>query len=345
MKTVSDLCKLGSLKMRFALVVLAALTVGGVALWMLRTPVSPVSPVSAVTIAVPTQINSALAIVATSQGLFQKADVNVISKPFVLGKDALKAVIDGQADLAVVADTAFMFSLHDGNKLDIVASISQGRRSLAVVTRNDRGIKTLQDLRGKSVAVTMGTNFTYFLDMILQTQGVPSSEINFVDLNTADTLTAFKTGRIDAAVVYQPYLSQLETELGNRIKVFYGDDVYAFRFLLVGKPLYIERHPEEIKRVLMALVAAEQLVRDRPDKARKAVGNAVNIDDELMAKLFNTEDYAISLDQAMLLALDDQTRWAMRRGIIGSGPIPNYLENVKYQYLEAILPAAVKIIR
>ena len=328
--------------MRVGLFVLAALIIGGLALWMLRTPASPVSPV---TIAVPTQINSALAIIATSQGLFQKANVNVISKPFVLGKDALKAVIDGEADLAVVADTVFMFKLHDGNKLDIVASISQGRRSLAIVTRNDSGIKTLQDLRGKSVAVTMGTNFTYFIDMVLQVQGVPSSEINFVDLNTADTLTAFKAGRIDAAVVYQPHLAQLETELGNRIKVFYGDDVYAFRFLLVGKPLYIERHPEEIKRVLRALVAAEQLVRADPAGARKALGNAVNIDDALMVKLFNTEDYAISLDQAMLLALDDQTRWAMRRGIIARGPIPNYMENVKYQYLEAILPSAVKVIR
>lgn len=121
--------------------------------------------------------------------------------------------------------------LHDGNKLDIVASISQGHRSLAIVTRNDRGIKTLQDLRGKSVGLSMGTNLTYCLDVILQTRGVPSSEINFIDLNTADTLTAFKAGRIDAAVVYQPYLSQLETELGNRIKVFYGDDVSAFRWL------------------------------------------------------------------------------------------------------------------
>ncbi|MDP1863707.1 MAG: ABC transporter substrate-binding protein [Thiobacillus sp.] len=324
---------------------LATLIIGGVALWVLRTPVSPLSPLSPVTIAVPTQINSALAIIATSQGLFQKADVNVISKPFLLGKDALKSVIDGQADLALVADTALMFSLHNGNKLDIVASISQGRRSLAIVTRNDRGINTLQDLRGKSVAVTMGTNFTYFIDMILQVQGVPSSEINFVDLNTADTLTEFKAGRIDAAVVFQPYLAQLETELGNQIQVFYGDDVYAFRFMLVGKPLYIERHPEEIKRVLRALVAAEKLVRDHPATARKAVGNAINIDDALMAKLFNPEDYAISLDQAMLLAFDDQTRWAMRRGIIARGPIPNYLENVKYQYLEAILPSAVKVVR
>lgn len=342
MKTVSDTSKAGSLKMRFALLVLAALTIGGVALWVLRTPVSPVS---LVTIAVPTQINSALAIVATSQGLFQKADVNVISKPFELGRDALKSVIDGKADLAVVADTPLMFSLHDGNKLDIIASISQGRRSLGVVTRNDRGIKTLKDLSGKSIGLSMGTNLSYFLDMILQTQGVPSSEVNLVDLKISDVIFAFKAGRVDAAVVFQPSLSQLETELGSQIKVFYGDDVYAFRFLLVGKPLYIDRHPEEIKRVLRALIAAEQLVRDRPAEARKAVGNAVNVDDALMEKLFNTEDYAISLDQAMLLALDDQTRWAMQRGIISPGPIPNYLENVKYQYLEAILPSAVKIIR
>ena len=227
MKTVSDISKFGSLKVRFALFVLAALTLGGVVLWVLRTPVSPVS---LVTIAVPTQINSALAIVATSQGLFQKADANVISKPFVLGRDALKAVIEGKADLAVVADTALMFSLQDGNKLDIIASISQGRRSLAIVTRNDRGIKTLKDLSGKSVGLSMGTNLTYFLDMILQTQGVPSSEVNFVDLNTSDVILAFKTGRVDAAVVFQPFLSKLETELGSRIKVFYGDDVYAYAF-------------------------------------------------------------------------------------------------------------------
>ena len=341
MKTVSDISKFGSLKVRFALFVLAALTLGGVVLWVLRTPVSPVS---LVTIAVPTQINSALAIVATSQGLFQKADANVISKPFVLGRDALKAVIEGKADLAVVADTALMFSLQDGNKLDILASISQGRRSLAIVTRNDRGIKTLKDLSGKSVGLSMGTNLTYFLDMILQTQGVPNSEVNFVDLNTSDVILAFKTGQVDAAVVYQPFLSKLEAEFGSRIKVFYGEDVYAFRFLLVGRPLYVDCHPEEIKRVLRALIDAEQLVRDRPAEARKVIGNAVNVDDALMAKLFNTEDYALSLDQAMLLALDDQTRWAMRRGIISPGPIPNYLENVKYQYLEAILPSAVKII-
>jgi NitT/TauT family transport system substrate-binding protein len=268
----------------------------------------------------------------------------VISKPFELGKDALKSVIDGKADLAVVADTPLMFALHDGNKLDIIASISQGRRNLAVVTRNDRGIKTLKDLRGKSVGLSMGTNLTYFLDMVLQTQGVLGSEVNLVDLKTSDVMFALKTGRVDAAAVYQPFLSQLETELGSRIKVFYGDEVYAFRFLLVGKRFYIDRHPEEIKRVLRALIAAEQLVRDRPDEARKTVGNAVNVDDALMAKLFNTEDYALSLDQAMLLALDDQTRWAIRRGIISPGPIPNYLENVKYQYLEATLPTAVKII-
>ena len=341
MKTVSEISKAGSLKMRFALLVLAALIIGGVALWELRTPVSQVSPV---TIAVPTQINSTLPIVATSQGLFKQAAVNVISQPFVLGKDALKSVIEGKADLAVVADTPLIFALHDGNKLDIVASISQGRRSLAIVTRNDRGIKKLKDLSGKSVALSMGTNLTYFLDMILQTQGVPSGEVNFVDPNTSDVISAFKTGQVDAAVVYQPFLAQLETELGSQIKVFYGDDVYAFRFLLVGKPTYIDRHPEEIKRVLRALMTAEQLVRDHPTEARKAVGNAVNIDDALMAKLFNTEDYALSLDQAMLLALDDQTRWAMGRGIISPGPIPNYLENVKYQYLEAVLPTAVKII-
>ena len=341
MKTVSDASRAGSLKMRFGLFGLVVLIIGGVALWAFRTPAPPVATV---TIAVPTQINSSLAIVATAQGLFQKAGVHVINQPFELGKHALQSVIDGKSDLAVVADTPVMFSLQAGQQLDIVASISQSRRSLAIVTRNDRNIKTLQDLSGKSVGVSMGTNHMYFLDMMLQTRDVPGSKVNLVDLKTADVLAAFKAGQVDAAVVYQPFLAQLETELGDRIKVFYGDDVYSFRFFLVGKPSYIERHPQEVARVLSALAAAEQLIHEHPVEARKAVGHAVKIDDALMAKLFDTDNYALSLDQAMLLAFDDQTRWAMRRGIIPPGPIPNYLERVKYQYLKAILPAAVKII-
>ena len=42
-----------------------------------------------------------------------------------------------------------------------------------------------------------------------------------------------------------------------------------------------------------------------------------------MRQLFDPQDYVISLDQALLLALEDQTRWAMKKGLTPNGPMPN----------------------
>ena len=292
----------------------------------------------------PIQINSAIMIIADRQALFEHAGVAVSIQPFQLGKNALNSVIEDRADLAVVADTALVFALLEGNQLDILAGISQDRHSLAIVTRNDSNIKEIQDLSDKSIGLTMGTNLTYFLDMMLVTRKVSANEVKLVNMNTEQVISAFEQGQVDAAVVFQPYLAKLEMEFGERIKVFYGEDIYSFRFLLVGKREYIDRHPQEIERILKGLIAAEQSIRDQPIAARGVIGKAIQTDEKLMIKLFDPQDYQIVLDQAMLLALDDQTRWAMRRGMVNFGPIPNYLDNTRYQYLEAVLPSAVKII-
>ena len=330
---------------RIVLLVLAALAAGAVIFLALRSPVTPTMAGTKVSIAVPMQSNSALMLVASGQGLFLKAGVDVVSQPFVLGKDALNALLDGKADLAVVADTPVMFAIRGGADIAMLAGLSQNRRTLAIVAHRDRGITQTQDLKGKSVGVTKGTNLTYFLDAMLQVHGISSDEVTETDLRTDAGISAFKEGRIDALVTFQPFLAKLEAEMGDRIKVIYGEDVYAFRFILVGKPSYIDSHPQEVRGVLRALVAANLAIRANPAAARRVVGDALKIDDTTMAQIFRPESYAVSLDQAMLLALDDQTRWAMNKGLVESKPMPNYLNFMKYQHLEVVLPSAVTIVR
>ena len=330
---------------RIVLLALAALAVGVATFLTFRSPVAPTMAGTKVSIAVPMQSNSALMLVASEQGLFQKAGVDVVSQPFVLGSDALNSMLDGKADLAVVADTPVMFAILGGADIAMLSGISQNRRALAIVAHSDRGIKQIQDLKGKSIGVTFGTNLPYFLDAMLQVHGIPSDEVTETNLRTDAGISAFKDGRIDAVVMFQPYLAKLQAEMGDRIKVFYGEDAYAFRFILVGKPSYIDSHPQEVRGVLRALIAANQAIRANPAEARRSVGDALKIDDTTMAQMFRPESYAVSLDQAMLLALDDQTRWAMKKGLVETKPMPNYLNFMNYQHLEAVLPSAVTIVR
>ncbi|MCY7305964.1 MAG: ABC transporter substrate-binding protein [Rhodoferax sp.] len=329
---------------RMALLALAALAVGVVTYLAFWSPVIPTMAGARVVIAVPMQTNSALMLVASGQGLFVKAGVDVISQPFELGRDALKSVLDGKADLAVVGDAPTMFALLGGADIAMLAGISQSRRSLAIVAHSDRGIKQIQDLKGKSIGVTKGTNLTYFMDAMLQIHGVPSDAVTQSDLGRDAGIKAFKDGRIDALMMFQPFIAKLEAEMGDRIKVFYGEDVYAFRFLLVGKPSYIDSHPQEVRGVLRALIAANQAIRANPVEARRSIGDALKIDDAMMVQLFDPGDYVVSLDEAMLLALEDITRWAMKKGLVASRPMPNYLNFMKYQHLESVQPTAVTVV-
>ena len=313
--------------------------------WMSSAQKNAPTVIGKVTIAIPTQVSSALMIVASAQDLFKKAGVEVVNQPFLLGKEALNSLLDGKADLAVVADTPYILSLSNGSDIAIFAGISQARRALAIVARIDRGITTIQDLDGKSIGVTPGTNMAYFTDAFLQVNRIASEKVKLVDMKTDEINNALKDGSIDAGVVFQPFLAKLELSMGDQIKVFHSEEVYAFRFLLVGKPSFIDQHPDEIRRVLTALIEANEVIQMNPEAARKTVGEVVKLDDATMAKFFDPEDYVVTLDQAMLLALDDQTRWAMKRGIIKQGPVPNYVQVMKYQSLEAVRPSAVKVIR
>jgi ABC-type nitrate/sulfonate/bicarbonate transport system substrate-binding protein len=344
MNTVSNEGRTKVLTMRRALWLLLLLLIAGGLYLGLGSKTAPLAPVSTVTIAVPIQISTTSTIVAAANGLFAKAGVEVISQPFELGKDALQSVIKGNADLALVADTPLMFALLKGEDISILAATSQGRRALAVVGRKDRGIQRLQDLKGKSVGVTSGTNLTYFLDAMLQTYGIPSETLRLVDLDTPGVVKALVAGDIDAATLYQPFLARVQEQMGDQVNVFYGDDVYSFRTFLVGKTSYIDSHPQEIRRILTALNAANQAIRADPVKARQTLAKAMQVDDGTLVHIFDTDTFTLSLDQAMLLSLDDQTRWAMKRGLVKAGPVPNFLKSIKLQHLEAVVPDAVTVV-
>ena len=333
-------------KTKQAAIVLAAVAIlGAAAFWLLRPTVAPLVPLPPVTIAVPQLLNSAPMFVANAQGLFEKAGVNVVNQPFVIGRESLKSMIDGKADLALVADTPVMFATLAGADVVILSGISTLPRSMRIVARVDRGIHREEDLAGKSVAITPGTNLPYFLDSVLQTKRIPIDAVKRVQLNTAEVISAIQKGEVDAAVVFEPFAAKLHADMGDKLKTFYAEKLFSMRFVLVGKAGYVDSHPQEIQRVLRGLRAADAFISADPVAARRMVGAAIKVDDALMVKMFNPQDFDVSLKQAQLLALEDQTRWAMAQGLAKPGPVPNYLKLMKYQHLEAVSPEAVQLVR
>lgn len=298
-----------------------------------------------VTIALPSQISSGSFYVAQSQNYFQLRGIDAAIQPFVLGKEALASVLKGNADLALLADTPFMLAVMKGEKIATVATLFNSRTAMGVVARKDRGIARAEDLSGKRVGTTFGTNAQYFLDALLLSSGVDKATVEIKPVTPKTMSEALQTNAVDAVTAWIPDLARLEAEGNGRYVAIYGREAFVYRFVLVGKQDYIDRHPEDVKNVLRALQDAVQFIQSDSGTAKAIIGQAISLDPTLLSQSFDPKNFFLTLDQALLLSLSEQSRWAVDTGLVQVKTMPNYLDFIHYQTLESVLPSAVKIIR
>lgn len=304
-----------------------------------------VEPPATLRVALPLQLSSGATFVGEALGLFKQHQLTLQVQPFQLGKDALAAVVQGKADLAVVADTPFMFAALRGEPIATVATVFGSRTAIAVLGWRNQGIANVADLSGKTVGTVAGTNAQYFLDALLVSHGVAPGSVKVVALRPDQLGPALRAGHVDAVTVWHPDLGRLKAELGHQGVALYGDDIFVYRFLLVGRRDYLDRHPQAVAQFVAALADATDAVHAQPARARAIVGKVLGIAPARLAEYFDPTDYYVGLDQSLLLALDDQSRWAMKQGLAPPRPVPNYLELLRQQPLRAARPSAVKVIQ
>ncbi|MFD0659464.1 ABC transporter substrate-binding protein [Thermocatellispora tengchongensis] len=141
--------------------------------------------------------------VAQEQGLFAKNGVKVELKYFDSYTDSLTALATGNLDA------------NSQTLNDTLASVSGGARQKIVLvndnsTGNDQiiarpGIRTVADLKGKTVAAEQGTVDHYLLLLALRKAGLSEDDVTFKPLLTDAAAAAFKAGQVDAVGVFAPF--------------------------------------------------------------------------------------------------------------------------------------------
>jgi sulfonate transport system substrate-binding protein len=114
---------------------------------------------------------------------------------------------------------------------------------------------------------------------------------------------------------------------------------------LVTKLDFTKQNPRAIKKVLRALIKAQELVQQNLEEAKQAVADFIKIDRATLDKIWDISYYRVTLDQSLLTTLEDQTRWAQKYGLTKSKEMPNYLDVIYFAGLEAVRPMSVRIIR
>jgi NitT/TauT family transport system substrate-binding protein len=182
------------------------------------------------------------------------------------------------------------------------------------------------------------------LDALLLRHKLSTDDVMLHNLQPQELTDALLHGDVDAVATWEPYLGALRTQLGANAMIFYSEGIYELPFNIAGTRDYVVSHPEIMKKLVRALVRAEQLCRDAPDAASQIIASAIDVSLENLQEVWPSYRFNVTLDQSLLLTLEDETRWAIKNELTDQTNIPNYLDHVYLDALEAVTPAAVTVI-
>lgn len=148
--------------------------------------------------------------IAKEKGLFKKNGVNVTLVWFPVYTDSLTALNTGKIDANCSAWCDVIAPLAEGVKLKVVLVNDNSAGNDAIIGRP--GIKSIQELKGKTVATELGTVEHFMLLQALAKNGMSEKDIQFKNLTVPDAAAAFIAGKVDGAGVWQPWISQIQRE-------------------------------------------------------------------------------------------------------------------------------------
>ncbi|MBL7160995.1 MAG: NrtA/SsuA/CpmA family ABC transporter substrate-binding protein [Anaerolineales bacterium] len=323
-------------------IIALGLAVGGY-LWLSQEkPEKYTGPVEKITVAAAENLIGALVYFAEDQGYFKENGLEVTLKGYGSGKACADALIAGEADISTSADNVFVSYSFEHADFRVLGTIAT-KQVKELVARKDKGITTINDLIGKKIGVTKKSGAEFQLGVFLTFNGISQEDVELVDLKPPEMMGAISNGDVDAVFVWDPYLYNIKKELGeNAISWHGGDDFY---FVLLTKEDWLDKNPAAVKRFMKSLLEAEEYIKDNSEESKESIKDRFEYESDYMDYSWPKQEYAIILEQAMLILFEDQARWRIENRLTDKTTVPNYLDFIYIDALLAVKPEAVTIIR
>lgn len=226
-----------------------------------------------------------VSIVLKQQGLlekeFEKDGIKVRWVQTLGSNKALEFLNAGSIDFGSTAGSAALVARINGNPIKSIYVYSRPEWT-ALVTGPKSDITKVADLKGKSVAVTRGTDPHIFLVRALAEAGLTDKDVRFVLLQHADGRLALQRGDVQAWAGLDPMMASAEIDDGAKL-FFRKPEANTWGILNVRED-FANKHPQLVQRVLKVYEQGRRWALANPEQLTKLLAEAAKIPENVAAK-------------------------------------------------------------
>ncbi len=271
-----------------------------------------------VTIRIAVQKSIAIPYLADALGYFDdeftEDNINVELVEFSLGPAVIEAVGSEEIDIGFLGDVPAFSGLVNGGDYKIIARWESDYNSYLIV-RDDAGISSLSDLKGKKLAFAFGSTQTALVYGYLEGAGLTDDDVELVNLSLADIVTSITNGEVNAAVVDQLRATQAVSN-GGITRLLDSEGYKLFVSPVIATNNFTEAHPDLTARVLKVLQKAAIYSEENNEEAIKLAAERIGVDESAIGPLMQECDLEYQLGDEEIAAIKENAKRSYELDVI-----------------------------
>jgi sulfonate transport system substrate-binding protein len=211
---------------------------------------------------------------------------------FPAGPQLLEALNVGSLDFGHTGEAPPIFAQAAGAPLVYFANAPANPKGEAILVPKDSPIKTIEDLKGKKIALNKGSNVHYLLVKALEKAGLKYQDIETAFLPPADARAAFEKGDVDAWVIWDPFLAEAERATNARILAD-GTGLVNNREFFLASSQFAKEHSDVLDVIFKEVQKTEKWVEGNPKEAAEFLSPQIGMDVETLELTLNRKTFGL----------------------------------------------------
>ncbi|WP_237690572.1 sulfonate ABC transporter substrate-binding protein [Paenibacillus caui] len=222
----------------------------------------------------------------------QPLGVSVEWFEFPSGPPVLESLNAGSIDLGRTGDAPPIFAQAAGSSLVYVGVGKPKSKGTGFLVKKDSAIRSLQDLKGKTIGFSKGSSSHYFLVKVLGQAGLNLTDIKPAYLTPGDGRIAFEQGNIDAWIVWDPFTADAERSADARVLIS-GEGLTSDRDFFLASAEYAKNHGDIIRIVLEEVQKSCDWANQNQGKLADLLSSLLGIDKASMEMAIERREYGL----------------------------------------------------
>jgi NitT/TauT family transport system substrate-binding protein len=279
--------------------------------------------------------------IAEEQGLFTRNGLNVTMRNYG-GPNFLNGLLSDEVDIGLSSEYVFVRKVLNQANISVIGNIDR-YQNIYLIGRKDKGIEKVSDLSGKKIGLTRNTISEFYLGRFLDLHGMSIRDVTLSNMPPSQYMQAITNGSIEALLTGN-FIDQIQERLGNNAVLWPTQNGQNSYYIMSCRSDWAAGHPVQINRFLKSLAQAEDHMINHPNEAKAIVQKRLNYTDAYMAKIWPKNEFSLSLDQSLVLAMEDEGRWMIANNLTTAKTIPDIRDHIYTKGLEGVLPESVNVI-